>query len=214
MVHWREDKATLCPRPRCHLACGQACALVCVAHQADLKRNESFETDTLSPSELRVDANAGFTGLRASTWSLTVPGDHKLQRMRYIKPLEPRTVNPGTGEWTVPKDHSCRVGIWHRVSHRSNRMTDGLRDFRLPLRHRHHVGCDVTSSRFCDFAGPPCSESLSRAGRQPESAQPMMGDAQLHHLVLSQRMGSEEGRVEGIQVAGSRGAQRGNSRFL
>eukprot|EP00439_Symbiodinium_sp_Y106_P050927 s6628_g6.t1 len=24
-----------------------------------------------------------------------------------------RTVNPGTGEWTVPKDHSCRVGIWH-----------------------------------------------------------------------------------------------------
>ena len=33
----------------------------------------------------------------------------------------------------------------------------------------------------------------------------MMGDAQLHHLVLSQRMGSEEERVEGIQVAGSRG---------
>ena len=62
-----------------------------------------LETDTLSPSELRVDANAGFTGLRASTWSLTVPGDHKLQTDAIHQSLEPRTVNPGTGEWTVPQ---------------------------------------------------------------------------------------------------------------
>jgi len=91
---------------------------VCVAHQADLKRNESFETETLSPSELRVDANAGFTGLRASTWSLTVPGDHKLQRMRYIKPLEPRTVNPGTGEWTVPKDFAKPANIENTANYK------------------------------------------------------------------------------------------------